>query len=74
MKPGSRVVYVKDPQLFGVGVIDHVLANGRIVVMFEEDDLFTYDEQFDPLELELETVWQKRMDRLPTVTIPAAMT
>jgi hypothetical protein len=47
VRPGSQVVYKPNPKLFGVGVITEVLANGRIVALFEHGC-----EQFDPLELD----------------------
>lgn len=50
MKPGDWVVYQPKPELYGRGVIDEVLKNGRIVVSFTD-----CREEFDALELELVT-------------------
>jgi hypothetical protein len=53
MQVGAEVVYCRDPMLFGIGTIERVLADGRLVVTFEDDS----SEQFRPDELELASSW-----------------
>lgn len=65
MKRGDRVVYWKDPMLFGVGALVRKQANGRIIVAFESGDLKdpVFEEQFAGDELELEGDWMERTGR-----------
>lgn len=55
MQAGDQVVYWLDPILFGTGTIERVLGSGRLVVKFEDGS----QEEFNPNELELLTVWLK---------------
>jgi hypothetical protein len=53
MSPGDAVVYLQDPYLHGAGVIDEVLKDGRLLVLFAGER----EEVFDAHELELLEVW-----------------
>jgi hypothetical protein len=57
MEPGDSVVYLDSVDLYGVGTIEQVLSNGRLVVSFD-DCLDQALEQFSPHELELYDVWK----------------
>jgi hypothetical protein len=51
--PGDAVVVLADPWLHGAGVIDEVLRDGRLLVLFHGER----EEVFDAHELELLDVW-----------------
>jgi hypothetical protein len=53
VQAGDEVVYRRAPMLFGIGTIEQVLADGRLVVTFEDET----SEQFRPDELELASAW-----------------
>lgn len=58
MQLHSRVVVIEREQMYGVGRIADVLANGRLEVEFAcEYTEIPYTEEFDPHELELLAVW-----------------
>lgn len=64
MRPGDRVVVLEDPLNYGVGVIQWVEPDGRLMVGFlPPDDKSDWTpphlEPFAAHELELERVWMQ---------------
>ncbi len=62
MKPGDRVIVLEDPLNYGVGVIQWVEPDGRLMVAFQpptdSDHWIPFHiEPFDAHDLELEAVW-----------------
>lgn len=57
MKAGDRVVYVRDPLLFGVGEVDSVRADGRLWVVWSDGSREVHDAH----EFELEAVWREHV-------------
>ena len=55
MSPGDYVVFVKDPDLYGVGCLREVTKAGRLRVDFDGQV-----DEFDAHELELASVWAGR--------------
>jgi hypothetical protein len=55
MRAGDNVIYLPDPLLYGTGIIERTLPNGRIVARFQDGQ----DETFHPQELELLNVWRE---------------
>jgi hypothetical protein len=58
MEPGSEVVVLADPVLWGKGTIASVGVDGRLRVEFDRGPKLTLVETFDALELEL---WDRFM-------------
>lgn len=58
MGPGDAVVVIADPWLHCAGVIDEVLKDGKLLVLFHGER----EEIFDAHELELLDVWIERAD------------
>lgn len=52
MKAGDHVVFLAEPELYGLGVIRGVLADGRLAVEFDGQV-----DHFGPFELELASVF-----------------
>jgi hypothetical protein len=67
VSPGDEVIYLPDPWLHGLMIVDFVLPNGRIVTISGPDER---EAIFSPQELEPYAWWISKQETDPASLAP----